>query len=116
MDKARLIKLMRRKVYWERERDKCFLHVFTSLAGLSIKLVNHSGIKKIGEIGWSNAGWWNKIDYFFDLFFLIFMLFYLLVAIHYLTRIQICSQKLVHLNQFLLEELNNLSDTDIKVK
>lgn len=117
MDKARLIKLMRRKVYWERERDKCFLHIFffySFLAGLSIKTSSYPGIKKINEIGWGNSDGWDKFNCVFDWFLIVILFIYLLFAVYYLIRIQTCSHKLVHLNQHLLEELNGLSEADIK--
>ena len=67
MEKIRLMKLMRQKVYLERERDKIFFNVF-------------------------------------------------FLFIYFFIRIQTIQQKLIRLNQRLLEELDNLSDTDIKVK
>ena len=119
MDKERLIKILKRKVYWERERDKCFLHIFIFLSlsmGISIKTSSYPGIKKINEIGWSNSDGWDKFNCVFDWFLIIILFIYLLFAIYYLIRIQICSRKLIDLNQWLFEELNDLSEADIKVK
>ncbi|CAI2198737.1 6022_t:CDS:2, partial [Funneliformis geosporum] len=59
--------------------------------GFSTKSEKYPGIKKVNEI-----------------------VIYLLIGIYYMMRIQTCSSKLVHINQHLLEELNNLPDMDIK--
>ena len=83
MDKARLIKLMRRKVYWE-SVFYIFFSFILYLAGLSIKTSSYPGIKKINEIGWGNSDGWDKFNCVFDWFLIVILFIYLLFAVYYL--------------------------------
>jgi len=110
MNKDKLLKLLQRKTYWEKQQNKCLEATANALYWTFFTTIiffvdsPEKRIEKIKEAGWSFVG----IIYSIVLISILIMTFFHFFRITFLQfRIQECSRKLAEINQQLVAELKN---------